>query len=108
MLSFYAATSEASLFFGSAAEPIRLSKVEDRRRAIGESQGRCVYLDQVTGRVCESRHQVQIDHVIPKALGGVDAYKNYRPLCRQHNLLMAEMVSLSRFPKNQIAVSFYN
>jgi 5-methylcytosine-specific restriction endonuclease McrA len=45
-----------------------------------------------TGKVCGSRYQVQIDHVIPKAFGGSDDPENLRPLCRQHNLLMAERV----------------
>ncbi len=35
--------------------------------------GRCSYLDQRTGRRCNSRHLIEIDHILPYALdGGAD------------------------------------
>jgi hypothetical protein len=68
------------------------SKAAARRVIIKNANAQCTFKDPVTGRVCGSRHQVQMDHIIPKALGGTDDSVNLRPLCRQHNLLMAERV----------------
>lgn len=56
------------------------------------ADGSCAYKDPITGRVCGSRFQVEIDHKVPKALGGSDELENLRVLCRQHNLHAAEQV----------------
>ena len=40
--------------------------------------GRCRYVDPRTGRRCASRHLLQIDHVLPYALGGVTEPENLR------------------------------
>jgi len=74
----------------SAAEGKPPSKVSIRRSTYKKSNGRCTYEDPVTGVVCGSRHQVQIDHIIPKALGGTDDPENLRCLCAKHNRMMAE------------------
>jgi hypothetical protein len=64
----------------SAAEVNRTRKAESR----------CTYKDPVSGKICCSRYQVQMDHIVPRVLGGSHEPDNLRPLCRQHNLLMAE------------------
>ena len=46
----------------------------------------CEFQDDKTGRRCESKHQLEIDHKIPKAKGGGDCISNLRVLCKQHNL----------------------
>lgn len=46
----------------------------------------CEYIDPVTARKCDSRYQLQKDHIIPKAKGGGDDARNLRTLCRTHNL----------------------
>lgn len=74
----------------SAAASKRVTKSSSKRKVLQSSDGACTYQDPVSGQVCGSRHQVQIDHIIPKALGGTDNPENLRPLCRQHNLYMAE------------------
>jgi hypothetical protein len=72
-------------------KPTKATSQAGTRRAVIKSSGSsCTYKDPVTGQVCGSRYQVQIDHIIPKALGGSDEPSNLRTLCRQHNLLMAE------------------
>ncbi|MDR3606696.1 MAG: HNH endonuclease signature motif containing protein [Oligoflexia bacterium] len=53
---------------------------------------RCTYVDPVTGRRCESRHRLQIDHRIPKGLGGGNDLANLRLLCSQHNAFEAARV----------------
>ena len=81
------------------AKPVRSSennptpsKAAQRRLKIKSAQGQCTFKNPRTGHVCASRYQVQLDHIIPKALGGGDHSSNLRLLCRQHNLLMAERV----------------
>jgi hypothetical protein len=66
----------------SAAEAKRVKLVESG----------CTFKDPVSGHVCGARYQVQEDHIIPRARGGTNDPQNLRPLCRQHNLFMAERV----------------
>ena len=61
-----------------------------RRNMIRRLGGRCSYKDARTGKVCGSRYQLEIDHILPKALGGTSDASNLRCLCRKHNQLMAE------------------
>lgn len=61
-----------------------------RAKILREADGCCTYQDAKTGKVCGTRYQVQVDHVIPKALGGSDEPENLRALCREHNLMEAE------------------
>jgi hypothetical protein len=50
----------------------------------------CEFVDPLSGRVCGSKYQIEVDHIHPRALGGSDDVSNLRCLCRKHNLLMAE------------------
>ncbi len=88
----------------AAAASKRVTKVGAKRAILKSSGGACTYKDEDTGTVCGSRFQVQLDHIIPKALGGTDDPTNLRPLCRQHNLLMAERAfgkaHMDRFRRN--------
>ena len=54
--------------------------------------GMCQYRDTKTGRKCGSRHAVQVDHVIPVAMGGTNDASNLRLLCRQHNAFAARQI----------------
>lgn len=47
--------------------------------------GCCTYKDQSTGRMCGSRHRLQVDHIRPVALGGTNAPENLRLRCANHN-----------------------
>lgn len=57
------------------------------RAAWARSRGQCEY-EGTAGR-CPSKHQLQVDHRIPLAAGGITEDKNLRILCAQHNLAEA-------------------
>lgn len=48
--------------------------------------GKCEKAEALTGRRCESRFRLQIDHRIPLALGGRTVPENLRLLCRNCNI----------------------
>lgn len=54
--------------------------------------GRCEYHDPLTGRRCEARTGLQIDHKKPFALGGDHSLTNLQLLCTIHNHLQAVQV----------------
>ena len=47
--------------------------------------GRCSYVDRETGRRCDSRHLIELDHILPYALGGGADPGNLRLVCRAHH-----------------------
>ena len=49
-----------------------------KREVWQRDAGRCRYVDPHTGRRCTSRHLLQIDHVLPYALGGCSDPANLR------------------------------
>ncbi len=60
------------------------------RRAVWERDGgRCTYLSP-DGRRCESRWQLEPDHIQSAALGGPSTVENLRLRCKPHNSLHAE------------------
>ncbi|MGZ3684264.1 MAG: HNH endonuclease [Bdellovibrionota bacterium] len=61
-----------------------------KKQALRRAAGRCEFKNEKTDTICGSRHQVEVDHVVPKALGGTDDPANLRCLCKQHNLFEAE------------------
>jgi hypothetical protein len=67
------------------------------RRAVWErDQGRCQWpLD--SGGCCGSTHRLELDHVVPWALGGDDSVANLRVACGAHNRLAARQAFGSRW-----------
>jgi hypothetical protein len=60
------------------------------RRAVFERDGeRCTFVD-ASGRRCESRTLLELDHGVPRARGGPDDAQNLSVKCRAHNQLSAE------------------
>jgi hypothetical protein len=60
------------------------------KRAVWERDGgRCIYVS-ADGRRCESRWQLEYDHVEAAALGGPSTVENARLRCNAHNWLHAE------------------
>ena len=87
----------------TAKMPQRFSATEDltspgpkplpravRDTAIAKAGGACEFTDPRTGARCGSRVRVEVDHVLPRALGGTDEAGNLRCLCAQHNRFEAE------------------
>lgn len=62
----------------------RYIAVEVCRAVWKRDEGRCAFVG-VSGRRCDSRHQLEFDHVEPHALGGPSTVENIRLLCRAHN-----------------------
>ena len=56
-----------------------------KRQVWRRDGGRCSYLDRQTGRRCNSRHLIEIDHILPYALGGGADPGNLRLLCGAHH-----------------------
>jgi hypothetical protein len=62
------------------------------RRAVFERDGeRCAFIDE-HGQRCECRTWLELDHAIPRALGGADDPDNLSVRCRAHNYLAAELL----------------
>ena len=55
-----------------------------RREIWVRAQGQCE-ASSSNGR-CQSRYQLELDHIVPHAKGGVDSVENLRLICRAHNL----------------------
>ena len=56
-----------------------------RRQVWQRDGGRCSYVDRETGRRCNSRHLIEMDHLLPYALGGGADPENLRLVCRAHH-----------------------
>jgi len=55
------------------------------REAIIARDRHCQWPNPTTGGVCGSQHQLQVDHIHAKWLGGGDGLENLQTLCAQHN-----------------------
>jgi len=50
-----------------------------------ERSGRCCEFIGENGKRCQSKHQLEWDHVIPWSQGGGNDEKSLRVYCRTHN-----------------------
>ncbi len=48
-------------------------------------EGQCTFVSPETGNKCESQFGLQVDHIVPVALGGASQLSNLRILCASHN-----------------------
>jgi hypothetical protein len=55
-----------------------------RRAVWTRDGGRCQW-PTADGGVCGSTYRVELDHVVPRALGGASTFENLRCACRRHN-----------------------
>jgi 5-methylcytosine-specific restriction endonuclease McrA len=62
-----------------------------RRAVMKRSGGRCEWVFE-NGERCNSAYQVEVDHIVPEALGGLATVENTRAACRGHNQLAARQV----------------
>ena len=63
----------------------RYIPVAVRREVWRRDQGCCSYVDPHGGRRCGSRYRLEIDHIVPFALGGGAEPGNLRLHCRAHH-----------------------
>ncbi len=75
----------------STQSPSHYVPAEVRREVWKRDGGRCTFVGP-DGCRCESRWQLEFDHIVPVALGGRSVVENVRLRCRGHNLLHAERV----------------
>lgn len=52
-------------------------------------KGKCSFINPKTQLRCGATHALQIDHILPYALGGKTQTDNLRLLCRAHNQMLA-------------------
>jgi len=60
-----------------------------KRKIWRNSNGRCSYVDSVTGKYCGSTRFLQIEHLLPVAFGGKNDLSNCTLKCFSHNQLSA-------------------
>jgi hypothetical protein len=58
---------------------------EIRRDVWTRDRGRCTFVNEKSGEVCEARHFIEFDHIIPFVADGEHSVKNLRLRCRAHN-----------------------
>ncbi|MFM6927816.1 MAG: HNH endonuclease, partial [Bdellovibrio sp.] len=68
--------------------------VHTKRSLLTKAQHCCEYQNPKTGRKCQSKYKLEIDHRQPLALGGTNEYNNLRVLCQSHNALAARDAGL--------------
>lgn len=88
----------------TASHPRRSRYVADstRRAVFLYSGGQCCYVDYTTGRRCEERRHLEVDHIHPYAQGGGHSPENLQILCRAHNMMRARDHFGSRFIASKI------
>ncbi len=65
----------------------RYIPVAVKREVWRRDQGCCTYVDRRSGRRCGSRYRLEIDHIVPFALGGGAEPRNLTLHCRAHHRL---------------------
>jgi 5-methylcytosine-specific restriction endonuclease McrA len=73
----------------SEVSPRRHISASIRRAVYERDGGRCTFVSP-TGRRCEARDALELNHRVPRARGGSSALDNLELRCRAHNLLQAE------------------
>ena len=74
-------------FGASPGSRSRYIPVAVRREVWRRDNGCCSYVDPHSGRRCGSCYRLEIDHVVPFALGGATELSNLRVRCRAHHRL---------------------
>jgi 5-methylcytosine-specific restriction endonuclease McrA len=74
----------------------RYIPAEERRKVLLRDKSGCTFKDSNAGRVCQSRHGLQLDHVVPFSRGGLNTAENLTLRCGAHNRFRAERMGLGR------------
>jgi hypothetical protein len=76
---------------------IRLAVATSLRRSVFQiANGQCQFVSRLNGKRCDSRHFLEIDHILPIARGGTHRKENLRIYCREHNAWAAKQAGVSR------------
>ena len=79
------------------------------RRVVWKRDGGKCQWPLASGGICGSTHQAEVDHVDPRALGGLATVEGCRVLCRPHNIQSAREVFgddwMDRFTRNPRSVT---
>ena len=62
------------------------------KHAVTLRDGSCCTFTDSVGRRCGATVEVQIDHRVPVARGGRNDIENLRLLCREHNIMAAQLI----------------
>ncbi|MDG0815921.1 HNH endonuclease [Bdellovibrio svalbardensis] len=93
------ATPAPKVKMGVSSKEMGLNSKAERNRYVPEALRRlifkrdnscCSYVDPKSKKRCDSKYQIQIDHIVPFALGGQTTESNLRLLCASHNRWRAE------------------
>jgi 5-methylcytosine-specific restriction endonuclease McrA len=76
-----------------------------KRAVLARDGEQCSYVDTESGTRCEAKELLEIDHILPSALGGQTEVANLRILCRDHNRFAAEKHFGKSYVANKIAAS---
>lgn len=68
--------------------------ITQRRILLNKAAHRCEFVDSTSGKKCQSRYQLEVEHKHPVALGGSNNLENLRIFCRAHNALAARQWNL--------------
>jgi 5-methylcytosine-specific restriction endonuclease McrA len=63
-----------------------------RQVLLRDQQNGCTYKDPKTGRICGTRHGLQLDHIMPFSWGGEHSVDNLTLKCGAHNRFRAELM----------------
>ena len=56
------------------------------KREILQRDQVCQFTDPITGRKCNSKFYLEVDHIQPRFMNGPNTNKNLRMLCKSHNI----------------------
>ena len=63
--------------------------VSEKRTAFHRAGAQCTYFSKITGKRCTEKHFLQVEHIVPVAIGGSSEQENLTILCACHNRLSA-------------------
>ncbi len=80
----------------------RYIPVAIKRSVYRKAGGQCTYVDSESGKRCSETTHLEVDHVMPFAMGGETLASNLRIRCSAHNKQWAKDVYGVKFVKDQI------
>ncbi len=63
--------------------------VSEKKTAFKRAGEQCTYFSEITGKRCTEKHYLQVEHIVPIAMGGSSEQENLTVLCACHNRLSA-------------------